>query len=1000
MVCDLENDKKPEVIQTDESGSVWVFNALDGQVLWQTTVKGKPASPAAADLNGDGVLEIVVTTNEGLVCAINKGGELLWENKIGGTSETWATSSPVVFAASDGKPYTATATSTGRLFCIDQNGNTKWSYPTAGPVASSLSACDFDENGLTDIFLITQTGVVYRFDEKGNLLWEFDMQGRSLAPGAIIDINNDGTLEYMFCTQRGHLIALNNLCEIIFDYQFDNRTINVTPTFGDITRSSRNLEMVITGGESGKTFCFGTPASINTNRQWTAYRRDNKNSGSWLNLAQSTTIRMIPENLFWNQIYTGEDIRFSIYNPTPGKQPLQVSVTCVHPDGSRQTALSSVIGKQGQLRLPATFTIPGRYHFNWSLKNSKDQQLVSGTREVSLQPFANDRSLVKRAINELNISANSVENVLPLSATALRREMQDLQLKTSAIELQQDLVPGSDAASIQETIKKTSALVTHAKRVLKISDVVNQAASFGSGTSLIAFKGLKWENRKVNKQLPNKVNNPLNLKYDVVPGEHQPIPLMLFNITNQLLQVQFLIDPVPDGFAVTPLRSVNTISSLGENSWDAFPELDESAVISIPSFSSCEVWLDVNVGSEAKGDQNLKLRLVALNGAGVVDAPNNPHAVSAPETIVDVSFNVLPFNMAPPGDFRLCTWSPSKGPVVKDLLAHGNNVFNAPHGKPQYDQNGDFGNIDYNDLDEIIREFENHDVILLLNGFPALTSEFGSSEYERNLKKYLDNLVPHLVKLGIDKDHFALYPLDEPGGHGWNYVNKLVEFGKMVREINPKIMMYVDGGGELPMFQAMAPVLDIWVPGIEMLAEDSPEMNIMRNNGKMLWSYNCSYGHARPIGPNIKNINIVAEYRTAALFALRHNATGIGFWCYNAGRENSWERIKLEYNLVYPGRGKPVTSRRWEAVREGIEDYRILAALKKQLQAAKLDKKVLNQIENLLRISLPDLVDQTFKEMKLGLGRDVIDASSNDSRVAEFRMEMMDCVKAVVNVSK
>ncbi|MBC8184500.1 DUF4091 domain-containing protein, partial [candidate division KSB1 bacterium] len=216
-----------------------------------------------------------------------------------------------------------------------------------------------------------------------------------------------------------------------------------------------------------------------------------------------------------------------------------------------------------------------------------------------------------------------------------------------------------------------------------------------------------------------------------------------------------------------------------------------------------------------------------------------------------------------------------------------------------------------------------------------------------------------------------------------------------VRLINSKIMMYVDGGGELPMFQAMAPVLDIWVPGIEMLAEDSPEMEVMRTNGKMLWSYNCSYGHARPIGPNIKNINIVAEYRTAALFALKHNATGIGYWCYNSGRENPWERIRLEYNLVYPGRSKPVTSRRWEAVREGIEDYRILAALKKQLKATELDKKVRNQIEHLLQVSLPGLVDQTFKEMKLGLGRDVIDASSNDFRVAAFRREMMACVRAV-----
>ena len=175
-----------------------------------------------------------------------------------------------------------------------------------------------------------------------------------------------------------------------------------------------------------------------------------------------------------------------------------------------------------------------------------------------------------------------------------------------------------------------------------------------------------------------------------------------------------------------------------------------------------------------------------------------------------------------------------------------------------------------------------------------------------------------------------LYPFDEPGGVGWTLVNQLVEFGKQVRAINPDLMMYVDGGGELPMFQAMAPYIDIWCPSIYMLAEKTPVMDVVRKSGKMHWSYNCGYGYSRPVGPNLKNMNLVGDYRNAALFALRHNATGIGYWCYNMGGD-PWGRIDMEYMLVYPGRTGPVTSRRWEAVREGIEDYRIVSALRKRL---------------------------------------------------------------------
>jgi hypothetical protein len=175
-------------------------------------------------------------------------------------------------------------------------------------------------------------------------------------------------------------------------------------------------------------------------------------------------------------------------------------------------------------------------------------------------------------------------------------------------------------------------------------------------------------------------------------------------------------------------------------------------------------------------------------------------------------------------------------------------------------------------------------------------------------------------------------------------------------------------------------------------------MKVVRASGKTLWSYDCGYAYARPIGPNIKDINIVGQFRTAALFALRHGATGIGFWSYNIG-DDLWGRTGMEYPLVYPGRTRPVTSRRWEAVREGIEDCRILTALQRRLNAAggaKPSDEARARIRSLLEVRLPKLVDQSFGEMSLGLARDVLDASANDSTISTFREAMMDCVEIVL----
>ncbi|NOS72003.1 MAG: DUF4091 domain-containing protein [Verrucomicrobia bacterium] len=577
------------------------------------------------------------------------------------------------------------------------------------------------------------------------------------------------------------------------------------------------------------------------------------------------------------------------------------------------------------------------------------------------------------------------------------REASSFELEAKAVALLQDAVPGSEPVTAQAAIEKSSALVTHAKRALAIADVIKQATALGQGTSLIAFEGTMWENRRVDEQLPSVAANPLRISRVAVPGEHEPVALNLFNVTDHELLVRVSVESLTNGVVVTPHRSVGVPTSLGEVSWDALPELDETATLLIPSLASRELWLDVDLAAAKPGEHQLKLKLQALNGAGVLDAPTHPHTVPPPETGVEISLQVLPFVMAASGDFRLCTWAAPEEANLPDLLAHGNNVFTTSLPEVKYDAQGKLTGSDFTRLDPVLARLRGRDVVLLLQGYPPLHGEVGSDGYCADLKTFLAELVAHMTGAGFDTNHFALYPSDEPGGIGWSAVNQLVAFGRQVRAAAPGVMLYMDGGGELPMFEAMATCMDIWTPSIYMLAEKTPLMDVVRRNGKMLWSYNCAYTYARPVGPNLKNMNIASDYRSAALFALRHGATGIGYWCYNIGPD-PWGRIDLEYALVYPGRTKPVTSRRWEAVREGIEDYRIVAALQKALLAnggAKLPAEARDRIKHLFAAGLPGLLDQSFTEMTRGLGRTTIDASSNDSTVETFRREMMECVAAL-----
>lgn len=999
VVCDLEGDGAYEVVQTDEAGTVWAFNAVTGQALWQGKVNGKPASPAVGDMDGDGRAEIAVITGQGVLAALDAAGHALWEAEIGGASDTWATSAPVMFAASDGTVRLAAASNANQVFCFNAAGRVLWQRTTRGPVAASVSAGDLDLDGRADVFLITQLGVVYWFDEDGGRFWEIDMQGRSLAAGALIDLDDDGRIEYGLCTQDGHVLVLNDGGEFIFEYQFGNRTINVTPAFGDVLKKSPGLELVITGGESGRVFCFAAPAAAKESAQWSAYRGNEQKTGAWFGLAQKNTLQMVPDNLAWNTVFTNEPIRFRITNRAASDVPLKAVAECVGPDGARQAAATKVLGKRGELLLPLDSVVPGVYRFSWELIDAKDQSLVSGDRALTLIPFANDCALVERALTALRGTGDRFVNVLPLSAAALRDEARILEAGLSAARARQAAAPSDDAGGQHAAQDATSALVRRARHALASAKAVEYAAALGVETSLIVFEGVTWENRDVDQQVPICAQSPLRLTRTMVLGEHEPVALNLFNILNRNVQARILVESPEGAPRVTLHRSEQVSSALGEVSWDPLPELDESSVVTVPSLTNGEIWVDLDAQHADPGEHVVKLRIQALNGVGVLGGPPSPRAVAPPETLVEITIDVLPFAMVPPGTFRLCAWARLDPPAVADMLAHGNNVFIGPHGTPQYDGRGDMESVDYTALDAFLAPLQNHDVMVLLNGLPALRGALGSDEYGRNLAAYLKDLVIHLADRGVDTDHFALYPVDEPGGNGWNAVNTVVAFGKQVRAANPSVMVYVDGGGELPMFEAMAPYVDIWCPGISMLAEDSAEMKVMRTRGKMLWSYDCAYTYARPIGSNFKNINIIAQFRTAALFAFRHNATGIGYWSYNIG-DDPWERIPLAYPLVYPGRTKPVASRRWEAVREGIEDYRILAALRELLKDGGLPDALEERIRRLIEVRLPEMMDQSFGEMKLGLARNVIDLSNNDSTMATFRNEMMACVKAVEEIVK
>ena len=128
------------------------------------------------------------------------------------------------------------------------------------------------------------------------------------------------------------------------------------------------------------------------------------------------------------------------------------------------------------------------------------------------------------------------------------------------------------------------------------------------------------------------------------------------------------------------------------------------------------------------------------------------------------------------------------------------------------------------------------------------------------------------------------------------------------------------------------------------------------------------------------------------ILGFNFGATGIGYWCYNVG-PSMWDAIDHEYPLVYGNPDDTHTScRRWEAVREGMEDTRILIALREKLSQTSVAEDTKKKIRHLLDETLRELATRNMQQAHIGMARYVIDDSNDDGTVESLRKEMLDCV--------
>ena len=348
-----------------------------------------------------------------------------------------------------------------------------------------------------------------------------------------------------------------------------------------------------------------------------------------------------------------------------------------------------------------------------------------------------------------------------------------------------------------------------------------------------------------------------------------------------------------------------------------------------PARESAYLWIQADMRQMSPGEHRLS----------IVVWDQTHKAVGAIPLILQVSDKTLAENRRPAAinwgyTTDLPIWkNPAK--ALADLKDHGINIFviDSPQ-IPMPTLTGEWRTDIAAKLASDVSLYRGKGLILLfLDWGPGKgpdwlnLSEQNIPQQKAALGAWLRKLKAFLRGLGVSTKDWALFPVDEPHGKRLPY---LAELAKWMKEAEPDIQLYADPittqtyrTTAADLIQ-LAPYVNFWQP--ELSFATGPGAPFFANLPGSWWTYSGAPSPAKAASPWV-------DYRLLSWRAWTAGAKGVGFWSYSdTSGTSAWDDFdgrRPDFAVVYEGPNGPISSRRWEAFRKGLEDFQLLEACAK-----------------------------------------------------------------------
>jgi len=369
----------------------------------------------------------------------------------------------------------------------------------------------------------------------------------------------------------------------------------------------------------------------------------------------------------------------------------------------------------------------------------------------------------------------------------------------------------------------------------------------------------------------------------------------------------------------------------GSPVYDAIVPLP-AGVVQVPARGGVQVWLSIRAPDDAAaGSRKARIVVEPVDG------------LDRPPVTIPIEVATLDRSLTDGVQFHAFTWNCLMDPVASDrawmaahladLRAHGidvceiNGLRHLP--RPKARDDGTLrGPLDFTKLDRLLDVaqplfnlyyvdlsiIEKREVRKDIFGLPL-----EHPAYEKAFKAWFSEVMAHLLARGLTHEQMYFCPHDE------SVRDESRMFARWMREVDPETRIIFDTATpDMDIAREANELANIWVPHWTHFqrADMKPFMELIRASGKPVWCY----FYCR--GGNEKSQHPTSYYIAKFWWAYANDVKGLCYWAQQYYGD-PWYRVPYKKNydtsLVYPVPGGVVPSRRWQAWRQGWQDYCLIS---------------------------------------------------------------------------